>query len=199
MKSASLRSISQQLAGNLRLQLGVGLIAALLFAFVLQSLHDWRVVQQKQAIAREIELRQTRSLRGQDIWVQRAEQVGIARKALLAEIPIVNTPGLAQASLQSWLRNVGNSVPTTSGLEIDVSAPVEMEEHPGIYRARATVRAGLTPRQAFDFMATVESAPNLAVVETAQVRADKGSRVTLNIVGYYRTRGDGDSEGGVSP
>lgn len=192
MKPTSLRALSQQLAGNLRLQVGVGLIAALLFAFVLQALHDWRVGQQKQAIAKEIELRQTRSLRGQDIWLQRAEQVSIARKALLAEIPIVDTPGLAQASLQSWLRNVGNTMPTASGLEIDVAAPVEMEEHPGIYRARAVVRAGLTPRQAFDFMATVESAPNLAVVETAQVRADKAGRVTMNIVGYYRTRGDGE-------
>ncbi len=196
MKQANLRSLSQQLAGNLRLQIGVGLIAALLFAFILQALHDWRVLQQKQGIASEVELRQMRSLRGQDIWLQRAEEVGIARKALLAEIPIVDTPGLAQASLQSWLRSIGNSVPTAAGLEIDVGTPVEMEDHPGIHRVRAMVRAGLTPRQAFDFMATVESAPNLAVVETAQIRADKNSRVTLNIVGYYRTRGTG---GEVAP
>ncbi len=187
---AGLRSLAQQLSGNLRLQVGLGLIAALLLAFVLQGLHDWRVAQQQRAIDSEVALRQTRSLRGQDVWIQRAEQTGTAYRAVLAEIPVVTTPGMAQASLQSWLRSVGSSVAASGGVNIDVSAPVEMEDHPGIYRARATVSATLTPRQAFDFMGTVESAGNLALVETVQVRSDRGSRVAMNIVGYYRTATD---------
>lgn len=186
---AQFQSLSRQLAGNRRLQIGVALIAALLFAFVLQALHDWRVSQQKSAIARELDLRQTRSLRGQDVWVERAEQVTTAHRALLGEIPIVATTGLAQASMQNWLHSVANSVRSDSPMTIEVGAPVELEDHPGIYRARATVRADLTPRQAFDFMGTVEAAPNLAVVETAQVRAGR-SRVTMTIAGYYRTGTD---------
>lgn len=183
---AQLESLSQQLAGNRRLQVGLALIVALVFGFLLQALHDWRVVQQKSAIARELDLRQTRSLRGQDVWVQRAERVTTAHKALLGEIPIVATTGLAQATMQNWLRSVANSVRSASPMTIEVGAPVEIEEHPGIYRARATVRAELTPRQAFDFMGTVEAAPNLAVVETVQIRSGQG-RVAMTIVGYYRT------------
>ena len=184
-----LQSLSQQLAGNRRLQIGLALVAALLFGFLLQSLHDWRTTQQKNAIAAEIDLRQTRGLRGQDVWLRRAEQVQTAQRALLGEIPIVATPGLAQATMQNWLRSVANSIRTASPMTIEVGEPVEMEQHPGVYRARATVRAELTPRQAFDFMGTVEAAPNLAIVETTQVRAGQG-RVTMTIAGYYRTGTD---------
>lgn len=187
----AVQSLTRQLSGNPRLQIGLALILVLVFAFAFKSLHGWRVAQQAEAIDKEVELRQTRSLRGQDVWLKRAEQTATARKALLAEIPIVATPGLAQASLQSWLRQAGNSVSASASMNIDVSAPVEMEDYPGIYRTRATVNALLTPRQSFDLMNMVESAGNLAVVETAQVRADKGSRTAITLVGYYRTGGDG--------
>lgn len=183
---AQLQSLSGQLATNRRLQLGLGAVIVLLFVFALQSLHEWRVVQQKSAISRELDLRRTRSLRGQDVWVVRAEQVDTAHKALLGEIPIVATAGLAQATMQNWLRSIANSVRPTGPVTIEVGEPVQMEEHPGILRARANVRAELTPRQAFEFMGAVEAAPNLAVVETAQVRSGEG-RVAITIAAYYRT------------
>lgn len=185
--NASLQSLSRQLAGNPRLKVGIALIVALVAGFALMGVHDWRVQQQNKAIEAEVELRETRSLRGQDIWLQRAEQMQASRKALLAEVPVVATTGIAQATLQSWLRNVAGSVRGNEDIRIEVSPPVELEDHPGIYRARATINASMTPRQALDFMATVESTPNLAVVETVTLHGGTTNRATMTVVAYYRT------------
>lgn len=185
--STSLQSFSRQLNSNPRLKIGVALIVAITLALIWSSLHDWRISQQNRAIQAEVELRKSRQLRKQEVWLERASQTATRRKALLAEIPIVATPGIAQATLQNWLSAVARAANSRDNANIEVSPPVELESHPGIYRARASVNANMTPRQAFNFMTDVESATNLTIVETSQLDAGNNNRATINIVGYYRT------------
>lgn len=185
--STALQSLSRQLSSNPRLKVGIVLIAIITLLLIWSGLHDWRVAQQNRAIQVEIELRKSRELRKQEVWIERANQATTRHKALLAEIPIVATAGIAQATLQNWLGTVARAANSRDSAKIEVSPPVELDSHPGIYRVRATVNDTMTPRQAFNFMTDVESATNLTVVETSQLSAGGSNRVTINIVGYYRT------------
>lgn len=202
MKSRLLNQIAGQFRGNPRLQWG-GLLAGLLCAgLALQALDQWRVRQQARSVDIEVETRKVIALRKQGAWIERAEQAEKLQKQLQARIPVVASPGIAQATLQTSLRMAANGITGMKGLGIDVSEPVEIEGRPGLYRVRAALRAEISPWRAFGLISAIESNPNLTVIEGSMIRSGEGQQVTINVAAFYQTSADAtdaDEASGSSP
>lgn len=160
-------------------------IALLLAALALQTLDAWRVERQKASIESEQALRRILALKGQDVWLTREKSARQLRDSLKAQLPQVATPGMAQASLQNWLRNITANFDTQNVvIRLNRSAP--LENMPYVLRVNAALNGALNPRQALALIRQIESAPNLVVVETVALQSDSSSTLHLTVNAYYR-------------
>lgn len=182
----SLSSLTHQVRGNPRLKAGLALIVCILLFLGWDSLHDWRLTQQKNAIDKELNLKRTRALRGQDEWLERATQAEQRLKALRGQLPAASTAGLAQAGVQNWLAMLTGNLPQKANVSIDVMPAAKLEEGVEIWRVKARISAEISPRQAFDLIQKVEDSDNLAIVESAQIRSGNGQRSSLSIASFYQ-------------
>lgn len=160
-------------------------IAVLIAALALQALDGWRVERQKAGIEAEQALRRILALKGQDAWLAREKSAQQLRDSLKAQLPQVATPGMAQAALQNWLRNITANFDTQNVvIRLNRSAP--LESMPDVLRVNAALNGTLNPRQALALIRQIESAPNLVVVETVALQSDSSSTLHLTVNAYYR-------------
>lgn len=169
---------------SLRWMLAV--VALLVAMLVLQSLSE-RKSNLLEAVANEhARLAHMRVVGEERAWIKRAQDASDIHAALLAEIPTMQTAGLAQASLQSWLRTTASSLPTLRGLSIDTPQVATVDAAQGIVRIRARVNGSGPPRQVLQLIQRIESSANLMTVETAQIRNDQNKSFALTLASYYR-------------
>lgn len=183
---AQLQSLKQQADAAPWLKWAGLLIAVLLAVFALQGLDGWRTARQKSSIEAEQNLRRILALKGQDVWLTRKTNAQQLRDALEAQIPKVATPGMAQASLQSWLKGIVSKFDTKHGSAIQINRSAPVENMPDILRVNATLNGGYSPRQALVLLRQIESAPNLVVVETLTLQSGDNSTLHLSLNAYYR-------------
>lgn len=182
---AQLSATMAQIRSNPRLQGGLGLIAAILLVWLFLLLGDWRQARISTLQASNQHLEQTRNLARQKDWAERAEQARQMADALEAEIPPALSPGLAQADFQGWLRQLADSQPAP--LQLNVQAPVRMEDPAGIIRVTATLNGSMTPSQVLMLIARIEGRQSLATIPMMTLRSDGLNRTfSLTIQGYYR-------------
>ena len=93
-------------SGNPRLRIGVGLVVVILVFYLLMVLADWRTALHAQYQQRTLQLYKVQALAGKDEWLLRAENARTLDKALRSEIPSAATIGLAQAEVQTWMRQI---------------------------------------------------------------------------------------------
>ena len=180
------QAVRRQADANPRLKWALVLIAVLAAAYTWQGLDSLRASMQQQAIDEEARLRRTRALEGQEIWLTRAEEAEAIEDALWAEIPETTTVGLAQASLQSWLRDLSTAVAAGDDLNVTVESASALESPAGVVRVKARVAGGLAPRQVMEMLRQIESSPNLVVVETILVRGCRRGAFEIGLNAYYR-------------
>lgn len=179
--------LREQVRGNARLKIALLAAGALLATFVLQELDALRRASEARSIEAEVDLGRMQALKGQDVWRERAVESEKLLAALRAEIPIVATPGLAQAGLQNWLRELAASAGEVTGLDIAVASVAPVESLDGLIKVRATLNAGMSPRQATDLIRKIESAANLVVIDALSIRSDQNRTASITITAYYRT------------
>lgn len=161
----------------------IGLLAAL---FCVQGLETLRLAAQNRSIEQEERLRQIRSLQGQDVWLGREREAAELHEGLLAQIPHAPTSGVAQAAVQGWLTGLGNSIADTESVRISVEGAAPIESVPGVLRIRATLRAGMTAREALNVARQIESHANLVVIESAEIRSDNNQLASFGVSAFYR-------------
>lgn len=188
-----LAPLLSELRVNRRLQAGLAMIGLLTIAWLWLVLGDWH-----QALVKETGQLQARAVRmqqlaGQEVWIERAEQARQLREGLVAELPQADSPGLAQASVQSWLREVIEGTGTEARIRVDT--PVRMEQPTGALRIGATVSGSLPARQVLQLLRRIEGHTNLMTVESVLIRSDENQTYTLTLHAYYRLR----QRGGESP
>lgn len=182
---ASLQSLKRQVDAAPWLRWAGLAIAVLVAALALQALDNWRVERQKAGIEAEQALRRILALKGQDAWLAREKSAQQLRDSLRAQLPQVATPGMAQAALQNWLRNItANFDAQNVVIRINRSAP--LESMPDVLRVNAALNGNLNPRQALALIRQIESAPNLVVLETVALQSDSSSTLHLTVNAYYR-------------
>lgn len=179
--------LRKQADANPRLKWALLLIALLLCAFVWQGLDGLRDGLQKKAISEEARLHRIRALQGQNIWLARADEASAIHAALLAGLPQATTPGLAQATLQGWLRSLIESNARGRELTVTVDGATPLEQPAGVLRIHASINGALPPSQLVELIRRIESSSNLVVIETSTIRSSQDAATfALGMNAYYR-------------
>lgn len=185
-KDLALDKLRQQFRQTPWLKWAALLIGALVAMHVLQLLQGALNAAQENSIDQEVRLRQVQSLRGQDVWLEREQESARILEGLAASIPTARTPGVAQAALQGWISTLGNSISNTQSVRISVEPEGNVDGLPGVIRIRATLRAGMSAREALNIARQIESARNLVVIVSTDIRSDTNQLATFGIDAYYR-------------
>lgn len=182
---ASLQSLRRQVDAAPWLRWAALAIAMLAAALALQALDKLRMERQKAGIEAEQDLRRILALKGQDVWVAREKSARLLRDSLKAQLPEVNTPGMAQAALQNWLRNITANF-DNQNVTIRLNRTAPLESMPEVLKVNAALNGNLSPGQALALIRRIESAPNLVVVETMALQSDSSNTLHLTVNAYYR-------------
>lgn len=184
LDAPALRGLRAEWQGNQRLRWGVLAIALILAAYLFLVLVDWKASLQAQYLQRAEYLYKVRTLSGQGVWVERAQAARRMHDALLAQVPTVATVGLAQASVQSWAREL---VAATGGeVRVEARAPQAVDGQPGIWRVPIVLSGSLAPSQVVQLMQRIDRQSTLTVVEQANMLNRENRTFSLTIVSFFR-------------
>ena len=187
---AQLQALKQQIEAAPWLKWAALVIAALLAVFALQTLNDWRIARQKASVDTEQALRRTLALKGQDAWLAREKSALQLRDSLAAQLPQVATPGMAQATLQSWLRGMTGKFDGKQNATIRINRSAPVDGMPNVLRVNAALNGNFDPRQALTLLRQIENRPNLVVVETINLQNDGSNTLHMTLNAYYRVPGE---------
>ena len=171
-------------AANRRLRIGVMAIAAILAVYVFLVMRDWRATLEQDYAVRTERLYKMKALAGQPQWLARAQAAAKVRAALEAQLPEVATSGLAQASVQGWIREATSGM--GEDLRIQAGQPEAVEGQPGIWRVPVTISGPLDSQRYLDLIGRIESRATLSVVEEATLINRNAQNFSLTVVSYFR-------------
>jgi len=182
-----------QVRSNRRLGWMLAAIAVVLIALLLDGALSVLQRQSNELSALQERRARLEILSGSTEWFDRAETTREALASLQAGIPATESPGLAQAIFQGWLRertagmdgNVFSEVGTPQRLE-DVSGAE------GMVRVTATVTGRSHRNTVIDLMRRAEAAPNLITIDAFSIPADAESGFSLTMSAYFRIEVDGE-------
>lgn len=191
--SEQLRGMRQEWQGNPRLRLGVLVVVAISVLYGCLVLNDWRHALHAQYQQRTLQLYKMSALAGQEHWLSRAQSAKDVERALQAEIPNATTIGLAQAEVQTMVRQLidafGRKMTTES------RPPVAVPGQPGLWRVPVTLRGALSSTQLLEMLRRLEDADRLVVIDESQITFPQGvPTVSLTLSAFYRV-GDGKPQG----
>lgn len=179
------RGARDEFRSNARLRWGVACAAAIGFVYLCLVLGDVRRDLHEQYQQRTLQLYKMSALAEQEHWLMRARTAQVAEKALRAEIPSATTIGLAQAEVQTQMRQMIDAY--SRRLTSDARAPAEVTGYPGLWRIPVTLRGVLSQRQVVSILRGLESSDRLIVVEEMSVTYAAGMpNMSLTLVAYYR-------------
>ena len=180
--------IRREWAANPRLRLGAIAIGVILAVYLLLVLQDLRASLQDHYAERTGYLAKLQALSGQEVWLERASEVARVRAALEAEIPPVATVGIAQATVQGWLREA--AVAFSEDANIQAETPSRIAEDSDIWRVPVVVSGKLDPARYVQLIGMIEKRPNLAVIGEAMILNRENRTFSLTVVSYYRVEGE---------
>lgn len=184
MKSPGWNRLRDELARNPRLRVGVVLIGVLLLVYQLAGLSQIRARLDADYAAKLAQLEKVQSISREDGWDRRASEIHAMRKALEAQIPAADSVGLAQATVQGWLRdtaaNVGPKLTVTMGTPLRVD-----DKHP-YWRIPAQINGMIDPAQALELIRQIESRKELVTVESIRLTTGANASLALDVASYYR-------------
>lgn len=182
---AALADVRRQWADNPRLRLGVAVIALIVVVYLFLVLQDWRTALATEYASRTEHLYKMRALAGQDAWVERARSTAEVRRALEAEMPDAATPGLAQANVQGWVRDVVAAY-GEEGVTVQVHDAVAVDGHADVWRVPVNINGTLRSGRYLDLVAAIERRNTLAIIEQARVLDRENETFSLTVVAYFR-------------
>jgi len=188
LRATLLQQLKQQLETAPWLKwAGLG-ISVLLILWLMQALVDWRSTEQRAAFQAERSLQRILALNGQELWLQREKEASVMRDGLWAQLPEAATPGLAQAALQNWLREI---TANEDGISIRINHSGPVEHLPGVLQVNASLSAQILPGRSLQLLRQIETAANLVTVETLRLTDDTRSSLNLTLNAYYRIPAEG--------
>lgn len=185
---APIGKLGSQIRANRRLQVGLGLIGAILVFYAVLVLFELRDQQEGVYVQRREQLHKMRKLAGQDVWIGRAKAADRVRGGLAAEIPESETVGVAQAQLTSWVREVARSFGGTA-VQIQSQTAQQVAGTPGLWRIPVVVSGNAAPRRVLDLIQQVERRSVLTVIEQAMLLNRENQTYSLTLVAYVKVSG----------
>ena len=182
---ARTRKIREEWNGNPRLRWGAGIAIAIGFLYLCLVLADWRRDLHDQYQQRTLQLYKMTALAGQEQWLARAQSAQAVQKALQAEVPNAATIGLAQAEVQTFVRQLINAFGRKLGS--DARPPAEVAGQPGLWRIPVTLRGMVSQPQMLEILRRVEDSDRLMVIDEFSFTFVRGvPNMSMTLVAYYR-------------
>lgn len=182
---ARTRKIREEWNANPRLRWGAGIAIAIGFFYLCLVLADWRRDLHDQYQQRTLQLYKMTELAGQEQWLGRAQSAEAVEKALQSEIPNAATIGLAQAEVQTFVRQLINAFGRKLGS--DAQPPAEVAGQPGLWRIPVTLRGVVSQPQMLEMLRRVEDSDRLMVVDDFSFTFVRGvPSMSMTLVAYYR-------------
>lgn len=182
---AGTRKIRAEWGSNPRLRWGALIALAIGFVYLCLVLVDWRRELHDQYQQRTLQLYKMTALAGQEQWLLRAQAAQSVEKALQAEVPDAATIGLAQAEVQTFVRQLINAFGRRLGSE--ARPPSEVPGQPGLWRIPVTLRGLVSHPQMLEMLRRVEDSDRLMVIDEFSFTFIKGvPNMSMTLVAYYR-------------
>lgn len=182
---ARTRKIREEWSSNPRLRWGAGIAIAIGFLYLCLVLVDWRRDLHDQYQQRTLQLYKMTALAGQEHWLARAQSAQAVEKALQAEVPNAATIGLAQAEVQTFVRQLINAFGRKLGS--DARPPAEVAGQPGLWRIPVTLRGMVSQAQMMEILRRVEDSDRLMVIDEFSFTFVRGvPNMSMTMVAYYR-------------
>lgn len=183
--AARARGMREEWRGNPRLRWGVALAGLIAFVYLCLVLADWRRELHQEYQERTTQLYKMQALAGQDYWLARAQAASAVEKAIQAEIPTASTIGLAQAEVQTLVRQLLNAYGRR--LSSDARPPAQVSGQPGLWRIPVTIRGVASRDQMLELLRRLESSDRLIVVDAFSFTFARGMpNFSVTLVAYYR-------------
>ena len=129
--------------------------------------------------------RQMLSIGRQDFWGERAEQARAARVELEGQLWRAETPGLARADLQSWLRRKQHYL-KLDALQAQVENPEKAPAFESVWEVKGQLRGNLAISQVIQLLESLEINPQqLRIKELRVNRRGPQTNLELVFVAYY--------------
>ncbi|MHB1271833.1 MAG: hypothetical protein ACYCZD_03520 [Rhodanobacter sp.] len=190
MKIPGLNQLRAELARNPRLRVGIVLIGALLLVYQLAGLADTRARLDADYSAKSRQLVRVQGISREDGWDRRASDIHAVRKALEAEIPDADSVGLAQATVQGWLRDTASHFGPK--LTVTMGTPLRVDDQHPYWKIPVQINGPIAPSQALELIRQIESRKELITVESIRLTSGDNPSLALEVAGYYRvTKGGG--------
>lgn len=193
MKS-QLAAAAAQVRANARLQVLLAAVLACVVFVLWDTIGRARDDVLEEVADEQGRLQRMAALSEQAYWPERAAEAERIRDALMATIPSVASPGLAQAAVQSWLREITQAY--GSDVRISTEPPADVDDMEGIVRISATLSGGIDARRALQIIGRIEGSTDFVVVRAVQIRSDRNPNATITLSALYRVRGP---EGTTAP
>ena len=184
MKAPGLDRLRDELARNPRLRVGIVLIGVLLLVYQLAGLSQIRARLDADYAAKLAQLVKVQSISSEDGWDRRASEIHAMRKALEAQIPDADSVGLAQATVQGWLRDTAASAGPK--LTVTMGTPLQVEDKHPYWRIPAQINGMIDPAQALELIREIESRKDLVTVESIRLTTGANASLALEVASYYR-------------
>lgn len=179
------RKIREEWRSNPRLRWGALIALVIGFLYLCLVLADWRRDLHEQYQQRTLQLYKMTALAGQEHWLARAQNAQSVEKALQAEVPNAATIGLAQAEVQTFVRQLINAFGRKLGS--DAHPPAEVAGQPGLWRIPVTIRGMVSQPQMVEILRRVEDWDRLVVIDEFSFTFVKGApNMSMTLVAYYR-------------
>lgn len=187
-RPVSSRKIREEWSSNPRLRWGALIALAIGFLYLCLVLADWRRGLHDQYQQRTLQLYKMTALAGQEQWLVRAQSAQSVEKALQAEIPNAATIGLAQAEVQTFVRQLINAFGRRLGS--DARPPAEVTGQPGLWRVPVNLRGLVSQPQMMEILRRVEDSDRLVVIDEFSFTFVRGvPNMSMTLVAYYRVGG----------
>ena len=180
-----MQKMREEWSSNPRLRWGAVIALAIGFLYLCLVLVDWRHDLHHEYQQRTLQLYKMTALAGQEQWLLRAQAAQAVEKAVQAEIPNAATIGLAQAEVQTFVRQLINAYGRKLGS--DARPPAEVTGQPGLWRIPVTLRGVVSQPQMMEILRRVEDSDRLVVIDEFSFTFARGvPNMSMTLVAYYR-------------
>lgn len=179
-----------------RLKAMIAAVAVILLVSSLLGLHQLVTNLERHYIRAQTDMARLQSQIRTNIWQERRQQSQVMKSVLEERLWTAQTPGLADAGFEKWLRDrmsrnkmeptqqiqirrvpVTRAAPATAG-----AAPDKLSE---IQRMTAKIVLPFDPQGLSNFLADVAEGEKTVVIDRLSVRSGRNARVDMDISAFY--------------
>ncbi len=190
------RRIGRDIVLNERLKLLISGVAAILVISALVGMHQFTGRLEREHATAKVDLARLEAQITSGGWEERKQQSQVLKSLLEERLWSAQTPGLADASFERWLRDRLSPHKLEPIAQIQVRrVPLVRQAQPGepenalstIQRMTAKLVLPFEGRGLAHFLADVAEGDKAVVVDRLVVRAGRNARIEVDVSAFYRS------------